>query len=109
MCIYLSYLNSDSAKGYKVRGMARAMLAQWEEAASDLHVASKLDCDEEISTFGALRHGFVSTIFGMVTCQLLIDLLRASIGVSFYLIHKARTCKTAKLRWGLAGGVSSND
>lgn len=24
------------------------MLAQWEEAASDLHVASKLDYDEEI-------------------------------------------------------------
>ncbi|XP_062159167.1 TPR repeat-containing thioredoxin TDX [Alnus glutinosa] len=41
-------INSDSAKGYKVRGMARAMLAQWEEAAKDLHVASKLDYDEEI-------------------------------------------------------------
>uniref|UniRef100_A0A7C9DZ07 Uncharacterized protein n=1 Tax=Opuntia streptacantha TaxID=393608 RepID=A0A7C9DZ07_OPUST len=38
----------DSAKGYKSRGMARAMLGQWEEAAKDLHVASKLDYDEEI-------------------------------------------------------------
>lgn len=28
--------------------MARASLGQWEEAANDLHVASKLDYDEEI-------------------------------------------------------------
>lgn len=28
--------------------MAKAMLGHWEEAASDLHVASKLDYDEEI-------------------------------------------------------------
>lgn len=28
--------------------MARARLGQWEEAANDLHVASKLDYDEEI-------------------------------------------------------------
>ncbi|XP_009360062.1 TPR repeat-containing thioredoxin TDX-like isoform X1 [Pyrus x bretschneideri] len=41
-------INPDSAKGYKIRGMAKAMLGQWEEAASDLHVASKLDYDEEI-------------------------------------------------------------
>ncbi|KDP44293.1 hypothetical protein JCGZ_22922 [Jatropha curcas] len=41
-------INPDFAKGYKIRGMARAMLGQWEEAASDLHVASKLDYDEEI-------------------------------------------------------------
>ncbi|XP_073140681.1 TPR repeat-containing thioredoxin TDX isoform X2 [Henckelia pumila] len=38
----------DSAKGYKARGAARAMLGLWEEAARDLHVASKLDFDEEI-------------------------------------------------------------
>ncbi|WVZ25751.1 hypothetical protein V8G54_004295 [Vigna mungo] len=43
-------INPDSAKGYKVRGMSRAMLGLWEEAASDLHVASKLDYDEELST-----------------------------------------------------------
>lgn len=42
-------INSDSAKGYKSRGMARAMLGQWEEGAKDLHLASKLDYDEEIS------------------------------------------------------------
>ncbi|XP_057510228.1 FAM10 family protein At4g22670-like [Actinidia eriantha] len=42
-------INPDSAKGYKSRGMARAMLGQWEEAAKDLHMASKLDYDEEIS------------------------------------------------------------
>lgn len=41
-------INPDSAKGYKIRGIARAMLGQWEEAAGDLHVASKLDYDEEI-------------------------------------------------------------
>uniref|UniRef100_A0A1D1YWD9 FAM10 family protein At4g22670 n=1 Tax=Anthurium amnicola TaxID=1678845 RepID=A0A1D1YWD9_9ARAE len=42
-------INPDSAKGYKTRGMALAMLGQWEEAAKDLHLASKLDYDEEIS------------------------------------------------------------
>ncbi|KAK6935235.1 Tetratricopeptide repeat [Dillenia turbinata] len=42
-------INPDSAKGYKVRGMARAMLGQWEEAVKDLHLASKLDYDEEIN------------------------------------------------------------
>lgn len=29
--------------------MAKAMLGQWDEAASDLHAASRLDHDEEIS------------------------------------------------------------
>lgn len=42
-------INPDSAKGYKIRGMARAMLGLWEEAATDLHVASRLDYDEEIA------------------------------------------------------------
>ncbi|XP_073100394.1 TPR repeat-containing thioredoxin TDX isoform X2 [Elaeis guineensis] len=42
-------INPDSAKGYKSRGMAKAMLGQWEEAARDLHLASKLDYDEEIN------------------------------------------------------------
>ncbi|RZC73327.1 hypothetical protein C5167_048807 [Papaver somniferum] len=46
-------LNPTSAimyatRGYKSRGMAKAMLGQWEEAAKDLHVASKIDYDEEI-------------------------------------------------------------
>ncbi|KAM1037466.1 hypothetical protein ACFX13_033016 [Malus domestica] len=41
-------INPDSAKGYKSRGIARAMLGHWEEAAKDLHLASKLDYDEEI-------------------------------------------------------------
>ncbi|CAN0902234.1 TPR repeat-containing thioredoxin TDX [Linum grandiflorum] len=44
-------VNPDSAKAYKVRGMAKALLGQWEEAASDLHVASKLDYDEEIGVY----------------------------------------------------------
>ncbi|KAF3324180.1 TPR repeat-containing thioredoxin TDX isoform X1 [Carex littledalei] len=42
-------INPDSAKGYKSRGMAKAMLGKWEEAASDLHLAAKLDFDEEIN------------------------------------------------------------
>ncbi|KAL2652422.1 hypothetical protein R1flu_020550 [Riccia fluitans] len=41
-------INPDSAKGYKWRGEAKALLGQWEEAAKDLHVASSLDYDEEI-------------------------------------------------------------
>ncbi|XP_050376395.1 TPR repeat-containing thioredoxin TDX isoform X1 [Argentina anserina] len=43
-------INPDSAKGYKIRGTAKAMLGHWEEAASDLHLASKLDYDEEIGS-----------------------------------------------------------
>lgn len=43
-------INPDSAKAYKVRGVARAMLGQWEEAARDLHIASKLDYDDEIDS-----------------------------------------------------------
>lgn len=45
----LFQINPDSAKGYKSRGIARSMLGQWEEAAKDLHLASKLDYDEEIN------------------------------------------------------------
>lgn len=43
-------INSDAAKGYKVRGMARAMLGLWEEAARDLRTASNLDYDQEIGS-----------------------------------------------------------
>ncbi|PHT26178.1 TPR repeat-containing thioredoxin TDX [Capsicum baccatum] len=42
-------INPDLAKGYKSRGVARAMLGLWGDAARDLHIASKLDFDEEIS------------------------------------------------------------
>eukprot|EP00252_Welwitschia_mirabilis_P020384 TRINITY_DN4998_c0_g1_i1.p1 TRINITY_DN4998_c0_g1~~TRINITY_DN4998_c0_g1_i1.p1 ORF type:complete len:384 (-),score=116.97 TRINITY_DN4998_c0_g1_i1:225-1376(-) len=42
-------INPDSAKGYKARGMARAMLGHWEDAAKDLRLASRLDYDEEIA------------------------------------------------------------
>ncbi|KAJ4833735.1 hypothetical protein Tsubulata_036344 [Turnera subulata] len=42
-------VNPDSAKGYKARGMARALLGQWEGALKDLQAASKLDYDEEIN------------------------------------------------------------
>lgn len=45
----LEQINPDSAKGYKSRGMARAMLGQWQEAVKDLHQASTLDFDEEIN------------------------------------------------------------
>jgi suppressor of tumorigenicity protein 13 len=43
-------INPDSAKGHKIRGMARAMLGLWEEAARDLRIASTLDYDDEISS-----------------------------------------------------------
>ncbi|KAF5759941.1 putative hsp70-interacting protein [Helianthus annuus] len=43
-------INADSAKGYKTRGMARAMLGHWEDAAHDLGLASNLDHDEEIGS-----------------------------------------------------------
>ncbi|XP_072986472.1 FAM10 family protein At4g22670 [Typha latifolia] len=43
-------INPDSAKGYKSRGIALSMLGKWEEAAKDLHLASKLDYDDEISS-----------------------------------------------------------
>ncbi|WP_198359680.1 hypothetical protein, partial [Streptomyces fildesensis] len=42
-------INPDSAKGYKYRGFAWAMQRKWEQAADDLHLASKLDFDEEIN------------------------------------------------------------
>jgi hypothetical protein len=42
-------IKPDSAKGYKTRGMAYAMLGKWEEAARDLHTASNMDYDEEIN------------------------------------------------------------
>ncbi|KAJ7537320.1 hypothetical protein O6H91_11G001300 [Diphasiastrum complanatum] len=42
-------INPDSAKGYKWRGEAKALLGLWEEAAKDLHLASRLDYDEEIA------------------------------------------------------------
>lgn len=42
-------INPDSAKGFKWRGEAKALLGLWEEAAKDLHVASRLDYDEEIA------------------------------------------------------------
>lgn len=41
-------INPNSAKGYKSRGMAWSLMGQWETAASDLRLASKLDYDEEI-------------------------------------------------------------
>ncbi|KAL9260761.1 TPR repeat-containing thioredoxin TDX-like protein [Drosera capensis] len=42
-------INPDSAKGYKTRGIAKALLGEWKEAAKDLHLASRLDFDEEIN------------------------------------------------------------
>lgn len=48
-CIFTGQINPDSAKGYKTRGMAQAMLGQWAEAAKNLHLASTIDYDEEIN------------------------------------------------------------
>lgn len=60
----LGQINPDSAKGYKSRGIARAMLGQWEEAAKDLHLASKLDYDEEINS--VLKKVFFSLSLSVV-------------------------------------------
>ena len=43
-------INPDSARGYKSRGQAHALLGHWAEAAKDLHIASNLDYDEEIAS-----------------------------------------------------------
>ena len=45
-CIF-GQINPDSAKGYKWRGEAKALLGQWEESAKDLRLACQLDYDEE--------------------------------------------------------------
>jgi hypothetical protein len=44
-------INPDSARPYKWRGEAHALLGHWEEAVKDLHVAAKLDFDEETNAF----------------------------------------------------------
>lgn len=54
-------INPDSAKGHKVRGMARAMLGLWEDAARDLRIASNLDYDDDIGT--VLRKVPVNSVF----------------------------------------------
>eukprot|EP00898_Chlorokybus_atmophyticus_P002586 jgi/Chlat1/3328/Chrsp22S03470 len=40
-------LNPDSAKAYRARGEARALLGQWEDAAKDLAEACRIDYDPE--------------------------------------------------------------
>ncbi|CAI5531649.1 unnamed protein product [Closterium sp. Naga37s-1] len=47
----LFQLNPDSARAYKSRGEAKALLGQWEVAAADLRLASRLDYDEEVNSF----------------------------------------------------------
>eukprot|EP00270_Netrium_digitus_P019503 TRINITY_DN76_c0_g1_i3.p1 TRINITY_DN76_c0_g1~~TRINITY_DN76_c0_g1_i3.p1 ORF type:complete len:394 (-),score=132.66 TRINITY_DN76_c0_g1_i3:197-1378(-) len=44
-------LNPDSARAYKSRGEAKALLGMWEAAAEDLRLASRLDYDEEVAEF----------------------------------------------------------
>ena len=39
-------INPDSARGYKSRGQAHALLGHWADATKDLHVASNFDYDE---------------------------------------------------------------
>lgn len=53
-------INPDSAKGYKARGIARAMFGEWAEAEKDLHLASMIDYDAEISdVLKEVYHGFI--------------------------------------------------
>jgi len=66
-------INPDSAKGYKSRGIARAMLGQWAEAAKDLHVASNIDYDEEINAFLKKVCFFAPVSFDGNICQASVD------------------------------------
>ncbi|KAF9602449.1 hypothetical protein IFM89_028000, partial [Coptis chinensis] len=74
-------INLDSAKGYKSRGIARSMLGQWEEAAKDLHLASRIDYDEKIAAvlkkskwIYIQHHGiFLKFIFPLVFCAVAAD------------------------------------
>jgi regulator of sirC expression with transglutaminase-like and TPR domain len=67
-------INPDSAKGYKTRGMAYAMLGKWEEAARDLHTASNMDYDEEISAV-LKKVNFLRTSFIICMASLFISSL----------------------------------
>uniref|UniRef100_A0A166FCR9 Uncharacterized protein n=1 Tax=Daucus carota subsp. sativus TaxID=79200 RepID=A0A166FCR9_DAUCS len=61
-------INPDSAKGHKSRGMARAMLGQWEEAVKDLHAAYKKAKRQEKASSskrsGGMRGGFPGNMPG---------------------------------------------
>lgn len=82
MCLlkgfYFFQINPDSAKGYKTRGLSRAMLGLWTEALSDLHVASKIDYDEEI---GMALKKVVFQCCSDETCK-----LKESSSLSFFVI-----------------------
>lgn len=57
-----------------MRGIARAKLGLWEAAASDLHVAAKLDYDEEIGSVlkkVVIINGLMIYIY-IYTCHVLI-------------------------------------
>ena len=61
--LYFFQINPDSAKGYKTRGMANAMLGKWEEAARDLHAASNIDYNDEIkATLKKVEYFFSSYV-----------------------------------------------
>ncbi|KAF5292604.1 hypothetical protein FQA39_LY13937 [Lamprigera yunnana] len=47
-CTRALELNPDSATGYKYRGRAHRLVAEWEEAAKDLRQACIIDFDEDI-------------------------------------------------------------
>lgn len=49
--IRTAQINPDSARAYKSRGEAKALLGQWEGAAKDLRLAARLDYDEETAAF----------------------------------------------------------
>lgn len=62
------------------------MLGQWEEAAKDLHVASNIDYDEEIS---AVLKKVGSQIFDIYVFYIIIMVLFNKVGYP----HKASTDK----------------
>jgi suppressor of tumorigenicity protein 13 len=70
--VYLFFqINPDSAKGYKARGMANAMLGKWEAAARDLHAASNIDYDDEISAvLKKVEYSFHSYVISLYLCTI---------------------------------------
>ena len=84
MFVSTPQINPDSAKGYKTRGMAYAMLGKWEEAARDLHTASNMDYDEEISAV-LKKVNFLRTSFIICMASLLAHYPVFSNNYSHYL------------------------
>ncbi|KAF9606617.1 hypothetical protein IFM89_027057 [Coptis chinensis] len=115
-------INLDSAKGYKSRGIARSILGQWKEAAKDLHLASRIDYDEEIDVVLKKGRKMMANVMEMVlklmvgipTCsslpasqlQFLGYLLYSKTAKHLYLYFFGKSsCETAEKEKGNVGCV----